>query len=863
MNALLQPRSEIRRRKSASNQPALCAAAFLIFPLVLALSPVQAAQTASAHKAHPAAPVSTAQVSTAQVPAFVLQAEELLRRGSADEAKAKLLEGLAQNPSSVDGYNLLGIVYSGEKDAAHALESFEHALKLDPNSARTHNNLGNLYVATDKADLAEKEFRTVLRTDPANPDGNFNLGLVLLSRGHAAEAIPHFQRVGSSNVAARFNLIRASLQAGRKAEGLKLANDLSARSKDDVQLHFTLGVLLASEKQYPAAQRELEKANLLKPATFEILYNLGQTYLRASDYAKAESSLNQALRLKPESAETLYLLAQVDSDQNRVVDALELLVRAHRLAPENSDITFLLARVSMSQNYFEDAIPLLETGLKTAPQRADLHAALGESYFMSGKTEKAIDEFKRLIELDPSARSYAFLGLSYRHLGRFDEAKKYFQEGLKRDSHNPSCLFNLGFIAERQGEHATAEQMFEQVLKHSPDFSEALLELANLRIADKKLEPAMQLLRRYVQVSREPATGYYKLAMVERSLHQMEAAQRDLSVFQTLSKDASTGPYPYQHLFDYLNNRSTLDVQERTQLDVTELTAQVQKHPDQPRDIYLLAEANLKLGKLEDARKAIAQLDEISATDFRTQTGVGVLLARFRLYDDAILHFQTALHANPDSDDVKFDLADAYFRKGLFAEALDAAGKVSPAGQQDDTLLSLLGDIHARLGESARAAEIFRDAISRNPDKDQYYLSLALVQLRQNDVAGAEESLRKGLARMPGSGKLLWGMGIVSVLEGKTAAGGEHLEHAVNLLPDWIGSYSTLGVFYFQTGQIDKAREVLNRFKGSNAGGLDVNRIERALSKGPAASASASQPLPMSARQQLLQLALSLADQTL
>ena len=51
----------------------------------------------------------------------------------------------------------------------------------------------------------------------------------------------------------------------------------------------------------------------------------------------------------------------------------------------------------------------------------------------------------------------------------------------------------------------------------------------------------------------------------------------------------------------------------------------------------------------------------------------------------------------------------------------------------------------------------------------------------------------------------------------------------MELLPEWAGSYSTLGVFYYQTGQVEKAREVLNRFKGSHAGGLDVNRIEEAL----------------------------------
>jgi hypothetical protein len=86
----------------------------------------------------------------------------------------------------------------------------------------------------------------------------------------------------------------------------------------------------------------------------------------------------------------------------------------------------------------------------------------------------------------------------------------------------------------------------------------------------------------------------------------------------------------------------------------------------------------------------------------------------------------------------------------------------------------------------------------------------------------------------------------------------------VDLLPEWPGSYSTLGVFYYQTGEITKAREVLNRFKGSNAaGGLDVNRIEQALANAPATASSLSEPMSMAARQQLLQLALSIADRTL
>ena len=792
------------------------------------------------------------------------EAETLLAQGAIDQAKQQIQEQLALHPNSVEGYNLLGIACTSEKDFSKALDAFQHALKLSSTSTKTHNNLGNLYVAEGKVDLAKEQFQQTLRISPSDRDANYNLGLLFLSANKPAEAIPHFLRIRSPNVETQFNLIRAYLLAAKTADGLKLANEVSAHNRSDVRLHFTLGLLLAAGKQYRPAQLELEKANALQPETPEILCNLGQVYLRSSDFSKAEVILKRAQKLTPDSADTLYLLGQVYADQSRPVDALDVLARAHKIAPDNPDITFLLARVSMTQNFFEDAIPLLESALKAAPERSDLHAALGESYFMSGKAEKAIEEFKTLIKVDPSARSYAFMGLSYRHLGRFDEARKYFEEGLKLDPHNVSCLFNLGYIEERQGNVAAAEAKFQQALKANSDFPEALLELANLRIEKKQLAEAAELLRRYVKVSRDPAPGYYKLAMVERSLHQTQAAQRDLSVFQTLSKDPNPGPYPYQHLFDYLNNRSTLAPQAKTQLDLAELNENIKQHPDQPQDLYLLAETYLKLGQRDAALNAITQLDRLSAADYRMQTGIGVLLARFRMYDEAIKHFQAALKANPDSDDVKFDSADAYFRKGSYADALSAAEQISAHGLKDDATLALLADIHAHTGDTTKAAEILRDAITRNPDNDQYYLSLALVQLRDGDVNGAGGTLQKGLARMPSSGKILWGLGLVSVLEGKTQQAADRLERAVDLLPEWAGSYSTLGLFYFQTGQITKAREVLDRFKGSNAAGaLNIGKIEEALSKASDKPALANQPLPTEARQQLLQIALSLADRTL
>jgi Tfp pilus assembly protein PilF len=107
-------------------------------------------------------------------------------------------------------------------------------------------------------------------------------------------------------------------------------------------------------------------------------------------------------------------------------------------------------------------------------------------------------------------------------------------------------------------------------------------------------------------------------------------------------------------------------------------------------------------------------------------------------------------------------------------------------------------------------------------------------------------------------------MGLVAVLEGKEAEAANRLERSVDLLPEWPGSYATLGVFYYQTGQIAKAREVLQRFKSSDTNtGLDIGRIEQVLARAPAADEHPQSTITPEARQQLLQFALSIADRTL
>ena len=98
------------------------------------------------------------------------------------------------------------------------------------------------------------------------------------------------------------------------------------------------------------------------------------------------------------------------------------------------------------------------------------------------------------------------------------------------------------------------------------------------------------------------------------------------------------------------------------------------------------------------------------------------------------------------------------------------------------------------------------------------------------------------------------------MLDGQNAKAEEYLKRAVDLMPDWQSGYSALGTLYYETGQIDKARETLDRYsKLFPKGGLNVSGIQQAL--GAAAKPSAPRDLSSRARLHFLGIALALADE--
>lgn len=517
----------------------------------------------------------------------------------------------------------------------------------------------------------------------------------------------------------------------------------------------------------------------------------------------------------------------------------------------------------MKQQFFEDAIEVLKDGVQIDRHRADLHAALGESYFTVGKVEMAVREFKTLVGLDPSPRSCALMGLCYRHLGQYEEAKHFLEESLKGDPENLPALFHLGMIAKTQGNPLLAESYFDRAVRADPNYAEALLELAGVKMDQRRYDEAIPLLRRCIRVNRALAAAYYKLALAERSAHQLEAAQRDMSVFQTLSKNPEPAPYPLQHFFDYLERRNTLSAAQQSAADLHELEMEVKQHPDRPRSLYLLAEAFLKAGREKDAMQVLQRLEKVSGGDLRTELGIGVLLGRFRSNSTAAQYLQAALKVDPASQEAKYNLGEVYFQSGNYEAALQTLLEVASPEQRDDSYLSLLGEVYAHLGRNQEAQDVLKEAVGRSPDNDRCYVSLAVEQLRAGSADAAKDTVQGGLARIPDSGPLHWVAGIVAVVRGDTQDGEKYLRKAVDLMSTRETAYVSLGILYYEEGRIAEARQVLQQCAEMfPQGTLNVEKISATLDAASKTEKSPAKTVALSAtaRQEFCELALTMAD---
>jgi len=261
--------------------------------------------------------------------------------------------------------------------------------------------------------------------------------------------------------------------------------------------------------------------------------------MRSGAYDRAEALLLEAREAQPESAEVLRLLGGVFFVKGSLLQAAVALKKAEALAPLDERSRFTLAMAYVALGRPDWARPELET-LKKEDERNPLYPYwIARLDYDDGQYESAIEGLRRAIELDPRyMKAHDNLGLSYEALGRFDEARRAYEEAVRLDRETPPQSpwphLNLGLLLTRLDRLDEAEARLRESAKVDPRFAKARYHLGVVLEKQGRPADAVVELEEAARLDSAYPEPHYALARIHRRAGDRENSDRALARFREL-----------------------------------------------------------------------------------------------------------------------------------------------------------------------------------------------------------------------------------------------------------------------------------------------------------------------------------------
>src|SRR5215467_10053226 len=204
--------------------------------------------------------------------------------------------------------------------------------------------------------------------------------------------------------------------------------------------------------------------------------------------------------------------------------------------PADADVLYQSARTHLRA--WNDVVYQM---FQKTPASYRVNQISAEVFEIQGKFPDAAAEYRKAIEKNPRA-----LDLHFR-LGRvilmesqgpeaLENARRVFEAELALNSGDAAAEYEVGQIFGVQGKTDAAISRFERAIQLRPDFTEALIAVAKVRVNEKHYPEAIALLKRAVQLQPRNETAHYSLMLAYRNSGDLEAAKREKALLDELQK---------------------------------------------------------------------------------------------------------------------------------------------------------------------------------------------------------------------------------------------------------------------------------------------------------------------------------------
>jgi tetratricopeptide (TPR) repeat protein len=543
---------------------------------------------------------------------YSAMARTYLNQRNREEAIKTAQKAIDLSPNNLGAHKLLGDIYISsiqslqnnrqvspatlKENFDRAIHEFEEIVRIDPTSREGYLMLGQLYRINDQADKAAEIYKKFLGIEPSSEDGIVALAALSMDADRNAEAIEllndYLKKQPNSDRALETlgDAHRAIGDTTSAADAYKRAAALN----DDDELRNKLADALYDDNRLEEAGALYEEILKDDQGNLEHLQRLAQIYRRQMKYAESRDLLTRALRRSAGNILLRFDLALVDRDEGKFDDAVlgfESLLKETEKSTYNvqekqrralfytqigiirslqtrfpdaiaafgnvrslSDprdrgrIDMMIADAYKDAKDLDKAESTIQSALQESPDSRDLQIAYADILSARGRTNESLALLQRLGGTAPDMDLVSAIVGVYEHAARFSEAQATLDSAARRFPDDRQVYFLQGALYERQDKVTEAEGAFRKALeldKNNP----SVLNYLGYMLADHgmKLDEALSMVRKAVDA--DPINGAFldSLGWVYFKLNRMAEAEQYLKRAVAF---AATNATMYDHLGD-------------------------------------------------------------------------------------------------------------------------------------------------------------------------------------------------------------------------------------------------------------------------------------------------------------------------
>ena len=164
---------------------------------------------------------------------------------------------------------------------------------------------------------------------------------------------------------------------------------------------------------------------------------------------------------------------------------------------------------------FSNSSVVAQKTVSQEPADAEQIYQAGVSYYESGDYEKAIEAYKRAIQLDPASMNFYYhLGMAFSSLGRFKEAIQAYNSAIRLGPEYAAAYYNLGHAYSNLKQYEKAIRAFQRAIQYEPDHVEAYFALGNAYVDSGKEEKAIDTFEAAIRRKPDNPYAYYNLGLL-------------------------------------------------------------------------------------------------------------------------------------------------------------------------------------------------------------------------------------------------------------------------------------------------------------------------------------------------------------